>query len=35
MAGDRYGTDPDGYRDAVIAALEDVESAEVADAAAE
>jgi len=35
MARDEYDTDPTAYRDVVIAALEDVETAAVADPAAE
>jgi RPA family protein len=35
MARDQYDLDPDGYREAVISALEDVEGPEVANAAAE
>ncbi|MFB6353898.1 MAG: RPA family protein, partial [Halobacteriales archaeon] len=35
MAAEQYDLDPDAYREAAIAALEDVEEAEVANAAAE
>jgi len=35
MAREEYATDPDAYREAVIAAIEELETTTVADASAE